>query len=169
MLAHLIQELKDLAPIEIKRLENIQRNQDVLQSLGLKQILVEFRDYTKSDNLWREAEQYVEDSNHSFNCPITQSLMHDPVLATDGHTYERANILEWYKTPDTYDESGVLGVRSPLAGFMIQDKTLKINHTMKQDIKNAIASKYRELAAGWGAAGWGAAGSGSGAKRKRDD
>ncbi|PNG62135.1 putative U-box domain-containing protein 53, partial [Tetrabaena socialis] len=30
-----------------------------------------------------------------FLCPITQDIMTDPVMATDGYTYERAAIVEW--------------------------------------------------------------------------
>lgn len=29
-------------------------------------------------------------------CPITQEVLKDPVVAADGHTYERASLLTWY-------------------------------------------------------------------------
>ena len=29
-------------------------------------------------------------------CPITQEIMTDPVIAADGHTYERRAILAWF-------------------------------------------------------------------------
>ena len=29
----------------------------------------------------------------SFRCPLSRSLMRDPVTAADGHSYERGNIL----------------------------------------------------------------------------
>ncbi|KAG2495451.1 hypothetical protein HYH03_006397 [Edaphochlamys debaryana] len=32
-----------------------------------------------------------------YLCPITQDLMTDPVIATDGYTYERAAITDWLK------------------------------------------------------------------------
>ena len=31
-------------------------------------------------------------------CPITLELMRDPVMAADGHTYEREALLRWLKT-----------------------------------------------------------------------
>lgn len=31
-----------------------------------------------------------------FLCPITFELMIDPVIASDGHTYERSAIEKWY-------------------------------------------------------------------------
>ena len=33
-----------------------------------------------------------------MDCPITQSLMLDPVTASDGHTYERSAIQYWFDT-----------------------------------------------------------------------
>jgi hypothetical protein len=36
-----------------------------------------------------------------LTCPITLEIMRDPVIAADGHTYERANIEEWLATHDT--------------------------------------------------------------------
>ena len=36
-----------------------------------------------------------------FLCPITQSKMVDPVLGTDGNTYERSAITEWLRTHNT--------------------------------------------------------------------
>jgi len=35
------------------------------------------------------------DSNESFYCPITGALMVDPVIDTDGNTWERSAIAEW--------------------------------------------------------------------------
>jgi len=39
-------------------------------------------------------------------CPITQELMNDPVIAADGHTYERVAIERWLKTNTTSPKSG---------------------------------------------------------------
>jgi hypothetical protein len=36
-----------------------------------------------------------------FICPITQSKMVDPVLGSDGNTYERSAITEWLRTHTT--------------------------------------------------------------------
>lgn len=36
-----------------------------------------------------------------LQCPITHDLMSDPVIAADGHTYERAAIEEWLQTNAT--------------------------------------------------------------------
>ncbi|KAK9830346.1 hypothetical protein WJX72_011173 [[Myrmecia] bisecta] len=36
-----------------------------------------------------------------FSCPITQVVMRDPVLCSDGHTYERSAITAWLRLRDT--------------------------------------------------------------------
>jgi hypothetical protein len=44
-----------------------------------------------------------------FLCPILQDMMEDPVVAMDGHTYERAAIETWFQTSD----------RSPMTNLAI--------------------------------------------------
>lgn len=34
--------------------------------------------------------------SNNLRCPITHELMKDPVMATDGHTYEREAIMKWF-------------------------------------------------------------------------
>ncbi|KAJ4462146.1 putative Protein arginine N-methyltransferase 6 [Paratrimastix pyriformis] len=38
---------------------------------------------------------------NEFFCPITMEMMRDPVIASDGHTYERAAIEEWLHSHET--------------------------------------------------------------------
>merc|ERR1712167_477382 len=33
-----------------------------------------------------------------FECPITLDVMQDPVIAADGHSYERQALLEWFSS-----------------------------------------------------------------------
>jgi len=51
---------------------------------------------TEIDELDREKEE-IEIPNH-FLCPITLSVIKDPVDGNDGRTYERGAILEWLQT-----------------------------------------------------------------------
>jgi len=51
-------------------------------------------------------------------------LMEDPVMASDGHTYERRSILEWFKTKNT----------SPLTGAVLDNKFLIPNRKLKEII-----------------------------------
>jgi hypothetical protein len=55
-------------------------------------------------------------------CPITQDFMHDPVMATDGQTYERAAIEQWFQTHNT----------SPYSGAILSSKVLTPNWAIKQ-------------------------------------
>jgi hypothetical protein len=54
-------------------------------------------------------------------CPITQTLMHDPVVASDGTCYEREAIETWFAHHDT----------SPLTNLKVETKTLISNTTLK--------------------------------------
>lgn len=65
----------------------------------------------------------------ALTCPITLELFVDPVLAEDGHTYERAAIVEWIK-----HHHGT----SPLTRQPLKIKDLKSNRLVKQ-----LADQYR--------------------------
>ena len=41
------------------------------------------------------------DAPNQFLCPISLTVMVDPVVAIDGHTYERMNIMNWFKANKT--------------------------------------------------------------------
>lgn len=80
-----------------------------------------------------EEEANEDDSipNECF-CPITQEIMEDPVIAQDGHTYERAAIKRWLD----------MGKRtSPKTGARLLSTELTPNHTMRsliQDVKAQV-------------------------------
>jgi ankyrin repeat protein len=56
-----------------------------------------------------------------FVCPITQELMGDPVLASDGHAYERSAIERWFETRLT----------SPKTGNTLETAGLIPNHPLR--------------------------------------
>ena len=49
---------------------------------------------------------------NEFMCPISLNLLNDPVIASDGHTYERKEIEKWFashrKSPKTGNNLGDL-------------------------------------------------------------
>lgn len=47
-------------------------------------------------------------------CPITQELLRDPVVAQDGHTYERSALVTWF---------GMGRDRSPVTNAILEDTT----------------------------------------------
>ena len=57
----------------------------------------------------------------AFVCPITQELMDEPVMAFDGHTYERRAIERWFKRRQT----------SPKTGEQLANAVLLPNHGMR--------------------------------------
>lgn len=48
----------------------------------------------------------------SFLCPISQELMCDPVVCTDGHSYDRTNISRWLRTNGTSPKTGLRLIRT---------------------------------------------------------
>ena len=59
---------------------------------------VEQLDALSADAHMLEPDQNLRDE---FACPITYELIHDPVIAADGHTYDRSAIQRWLAKHDT--------------------------------------------------------------------
>ena len=53
---------------------------------------------------------------HEFKCPISHSIMRDPVVARDGHIYERYNIYQWFIESKT--------TRSPMTNVIMNTTTV---------------------------------------------
>eukprot|EP01043_Picozoa_sp_COSAG02_P083301 COSAG02_NODE_21347_length_792_cov_0.878788_1_plen_120_part_10 len=64
-------------------------------------------------------------------CPITRDLMHDPCIATDGHTYERTAIETWLLQHDT----------SPMTGLALDDKWLLLSNLLAR----SLTHEWREI------------------------
>ena len=62
----------------------------------------------------------------SMICPITQALMTDPVILSDGHSYERTAIEQWLRTSN----------KSPMTGAELPTRVLITNHTLRSIIKD---------------------------------
>lgn len=62
-------------------------------------------------------------------CPIQMTVFHDPVVASDGHTYERSAIVNWLRTNTT----------SPVTRQAISKDTLNPNLLIKQ-----LAEEFRD-------------------------
>ncbi|CAF1003096.1 unnamed protein product [Adineta steineri] len=61
-------------------------------------------------------------NTENLKCPITLELFHDPVIAQDGHTYEREAIVAWLTQNGT----------SPKTREPMTIESLRPNHTVKQ-------------------------------------
>lgn len=82
----------------------------------------------------------------AYECPITQDVMQDPVIAADGHTYERSAMEVWLKEH----------ALSPMTGLPLPNKTLIPNRSLKACIEEYVAAQQSSTAASGGGAGGGA-------------
>merc|ERR1711920_1005603 len=93
--------------------------------------------------------RHQESLPREFFCPITHDVMTEPVVAMDGHTYERAAIERWFLEGKS---------TSPKTGEQMLGTTLTPNHAMRAQIMTESerrapkAGQVRMLAEGcWGA------------------
>jgi hypothetical protein len=92
-------------------------------------------DWEPKINRSREVDGRVDkldmpDALPSFHCPIDHSVMRDPVVLSDGHSYDRPNIVRWLAT----------NVTSPMTGIIHVDRKLSPN----LNLRNAI-SEWLEI------------------------
>jgi hypothetical protein len=70
--------------------------------------------------------EMIDHIPESLLCPIGYTLMADPVVYADGHSYDRAAIEEWFRLHNT----------SPLTNQPLQSKHLIPNHTLRKTIND---------------------------------
>ena len=79
-----------------------------------------------------EDEDTDTDAEHAdFMCPITYARMIDPVVASDGRTYERNAISDWFATHDT----------SPITGLALASKSLVPNINLRSMMEDSAADQ----------------------------
>lgn len=71
-----------------------------------------------------------DDVNTDFKCPITMDIMKDPVICSDGHSYERESITKWLLTHNT----------SPKTNAVLENTTLTPNHSLRALIQSYLES-----------------------------
>ena len=82
----------------------------------------------------RKAEEAVAEGQNTFRCPIGLGFMNDPVVAADGHTYERKQIEAWFASPQFSD----LPVKSPKTNVPLKHTMLIPNHALKSVSLDAV-------------------------------
>jgi len=60
---------------------------------------------------------------NDFLCPLSMEIFKDPVIALDGHTYEREMIQKWFNQDSS--------LRSPKTNKLLEQNMLIPNHTLK--------------------------------------
>eukprot|EP00586_Coscinodiscus_wailesii_P005419 CAMPEP_0172486438 /NCGR_PEP_ID=MMETSP1066-20121228/15030_1 /TAXON_ID=671091 /ORGANISM="Coscinodiscus wailesii, Strain CCMP2513" /LENGTH=594 /DNA_ID=CAMNT_0013252407 /DNA_START=85 /DNA_END=1866 /DNA_ORIENTATION=- len=74
-----------------------------------------------------------------FVCPITRELIIDPVIAADGHTYDRAAIEQWlHGSQRRLPSPSNLRRTSPKTGQPLEHMHLIPNHNLKRLIRDMI-------------------------------
>lgn len=82
----------------------------------------------------------METGNSSTNlvdllkCPITCELFRDPVIGSDGHTYERESITKWIQKHKT----------SPTTGEPMDLQSLRPNYTIKKLVDDFMSSSSQK-------------------------
>jgi hypothetical protein len=72
---------------------------------------------------WRKTAEEIPDA---FECSITQDMMTDPVICSDGHTYERSAIVDWFTRGNN---------TSPKTGAQLLHQNLIPNISLRQAIE----------------------------------
>ena len=66
----------------------------------------------------------------AYLCPITMDPMEDPVIAADGHSYEKSEINAWFARGNN---------TSPKTGAQLDDTRLFPNHALRNAIQDFLA------------------------------
>mmetsp|Transcript_42665 Transcript_42665/g.100269 ORF Transcript_42665/g.100269 Transcript_42665/m.100269 type:complete len:518 (-) Transcript_42665:153-1706(-) len=76
-----------------------------------------------------EVGQSIDDVPVELVCPLTQAVMSDPWIASDGFSYERTAIEEWFARK---------GARSPTTGLALPDTRLLPNNALRSIIATYV-------------------------------
>ena len=87
---------------------------------GIQKYIVYYEELSQSVDNLNLPEENAEVPN-PFLCPITLDLIKDPVVAMDGHTYERSAITKWFASHGT----------SPKTNEELTRKKLVPNHALR--------------------------------------
>jgi hypothetical protein len=90
----------------------------------------------------RTAELVVAERMPSFLCPIGTTMMRDPVVAADGHSYERSAIARWVGRA----KGGGAAATSPKTGLPLAHLGLVPNFALLASIDEAVEEAMRGAA-----------------------
>mmetsp|Transcript_31413 Transcript_31413/g.83605 ORF Transcript_31413/g.83605 Transcript_31413/m.83605 type:complete len:650 (-) Transcript_31413:269-2218(-) len=68
----------------------------------------------------------------SFYCPISKQFMHDPVVLSDGHSYERRHIEQWLQEHET----------SPVCDAPLAERCMFPNHALRNAIEEYLQQVF---------------------------
>ena len=74
-----------------------------------------------------------------FVCPITHMCMREPVVAADGHTYERAAIERWLRTSTTSPMTNEVRRARPVAHARTRALARALAHSLTRSLARSLA------------------------------
>jgi hypothetical protein len=114
---------------------DIMENREQVQRLVEKlQLVLTLRSKHGLYEMLEANEGVLNDVPKEYICPITLKVMEDPVLASDGHSYERKAIERWLRANN----------RSPKTNAIMASKTVYPNHGLKSMIEALVEKKLNE-------------------------
>uniref|UniRef100_A0A3Q3EJZ0 WD repeat, SAM and U-box domain-containing protein 1 n=1 Tax=Labrus bergylta TaxID=56723 RepID=A0A3Q3EJZ0_9LABR len=105
-------------------------NKETAAELGIESLGLRGRLLRKIEAL--KAEQSGSEAPDEFLCPITRELMRDPVIASDGYSYERESIESWVRGRNK---------TSPMTNLPLQTSLLTPNRSLKMAISRWKSSQ----------------------------
>jgi hypothetical protein len=117
------EEDSDEQQVEPEEVMEVQAVEDVADAVGEEDAEQESTQKQQED---AEAVCTSGSFPNEFFCPITLELMRDPVLAKDGHTYERKAIEDWFEQSSGTDRNAISPKTLDVIG-----RQLTPNHAMK--------------------------------------
>ncbi|XP_026150647.1 WD repeat, SAM and U-box domain-containing protein 1 [Mastacembelus armatus] len=100
-----------------------QLNRETVAELGIESLGLRGRLLRKIKDL--KAEQSGTEAPDEFLCPVSRELMKDPVIASDGYSYERESIESWIRGKNK---------TSPMTNLPLQTTLLTPNRSLKMAI-----------------------------------
>jgi hypothetical protein len=94
----------------------------------------------EEDNEEAFQEWLVETAPDTLVCPITHSLFREPVMALDGHLYEKEKLEEWISTCAKKNQP----LTSPRTGALLQVGPLVICHGIRTMVREFEEGKRKE-------------------------
>ena len=140
-----LKEVRSELALSKKRVDDLEgRNvacMDAEALLELRKVLENALRLVKITEDRRACLPYVPEILPLAVCPVTKQCMTNPVVAADGHTYERSAI-------EKHMEAAGENATSPLTGEKLASHDLAINWTMRLDIVKAVDKALAQKARG---------------------
>ncbi len=113
----------------------INEDQAVIEEISLLGFVDVLPDLSQDEKAWATLQAILHpqptgvEIEEDFLCPITQSLIRDPVTTVDGQMYEREAIEQWFSTDKT---------TSPITNKSLESKQLTSNIFAKKQILTLV-------------------------------